>query len=164
MADDYFGDDDSQGEQIDPNSRAFVRKLEADKKAEKERADALQAENDRLRAIERESVLAKAGIDLNTPTGKLFAEAYKGELTAEAIKAKASEYGIVSAQEQQLNNEAATLSQLGNNAGAGGQQEEDFFVELGKTNSTEEVLAMARKLGIPVSGEVPGKIAPLIFN
>src|SRR6266566_2787510 len=55
-------------------------------------ADAAMAERD---AAKRELMLMKAGIDLETPHGRLFAKGYDGDLTLEAVKASATDYGLL---------------------------------------------------------------------
>jgi len=59
-----------------------------------------QAEEGRRAAAEaaqakRELAFLKAGIDLDTPQGRLLAKAYDGDPTAEAVKAYAEEYGVL---------------------------------------------------------------------
>lgn len=49
-----------------------------------------------LNDLRREMAFTKAGIP-DTPTGKLFREAYKGEPTEDAIRKSASEYGVIEA-------------------------------------------------------------------
>jgi hypothetical protein len=46
-------------------------------------------------AAKRELAFLKAGIDLDSPGGKLLAKAYDGAPTVEAIKAAAVEYGVI---------------------------------------------------------------------
>jgi hypothetical protein len=80
---------------------------------------------DRAEAAERELAFLRAGLTpekLATPIGKMFAESYKGELTAEAIKAAAVEVTLLEAEgtnepteaEQQ---EADLRAKLSGNAG-----------------------------------------------
>lgn len=49
-----------------------------------------QAENAEGEAAKRELAFLKAGVDTSNPVGALFAKAYEGDLTAEAIKAEAA--------------------------------------------------------------------------
>jgi hypothetical protein len=62
----------------------------------------LEAENQKYRAEAAEAVAAKrelafikVGIDVDSPTGKLFAKAYDGETSPEAVAAAAAEYGLI---------------------------------------------------------------------
>lgn len=48
-----------------------------------------------LAEMQRELALTKAGVDTSTPTGKMFAKAYDGELDTEAIKTAATEVGAI---------------------------------------------------------------------
>lgn len=48
-----------------------------------------------LAATQRELALVKAGIDTDSPVGKMFAKAYDGELNTDAIKAAALEVGAI---------------------------------------------------------------------
>lgn len=83
---------DDQFEQDDDSGRNPVRdrmkQLEAELAEERgKRADA--------EAAQRKLAFIEAGIDMNAPTGKLFAKAYDGEFTLEAVKAAAAEYGLI---------------------------------------------------------------------
>ena len=48
--------------------------------------DQLATANARLAEVERKAALLEAGVDTKSPLGSLFADAYKGDLTSEAIK------------------------------------------------------------------------------
>lgn len=68
----------------------------------RDRNKQLEAENELYRqkaadgeAAMRELAFMKVGIDTTTPTGKLFAKAYDGDTTVEAIHQAAAEYGLV---------------------------------------------------------------------
>ena len=45
--------------------------------------------------LERENAMLRAGVDLDSKTGQMFAKAYDGELTTEAITAEAAEVGAM---------------------------------------------------------------------
>lgn len=51
----------------------------------------------RAEQSERKLALLDAGLDLKSPMGRLFADAYKGDGTPEDVKAKMAEYGLVEA-------------------------------------------------------------------
>lgn len=68
--------------------RERMRQLEDEVKTL--RTQAQEAEH-----AKKELAFIKVGIDLETPTGKLFAKAYDGDSTPEAISAAAAEYGII---------------------------------------------------------------------
>lgn len=80
-------DSDDQGAKPDP-VRAQLKKVEARNKE-------LEAANAAGQAATRELVFIKAGISTDTALGKLFAKAYEGELTVDAIRAAAIEATIL---------------------------------------------------------------------
>lgn len=83
--DQFEQDDDTTGRNP---LRDRNKQLEAELAEERaKRADAETAQ--------RKLAFIEAGIDINAPTGKLFAKAYDGEFTLEAVKAAASEYGLI---------------------------------------------------------------------
>ncbi len=50
--------------------------------------------NETVPKLQRELVFAKAGIDVDDPRQAIFARGYDGELSKEAIRASATEFGI----------------------------------------------------------------------
>lgn len=46
-------------------------------------------------ALKRQIAFTESGIDLNSPHGKLFAKAYDGAPTADAVRASAIEFGVL---------------------------------------------------------------------
>jgi hypothetical protein len=46
-------------------------------------------------ALQRENAFLRAGVDLDSPLGKMFGKAYDGELTREAIQEAAKEVGAI---------------------------------------------------------------------
>jgi hypothetical protein len=95
MAVDEFGNeiDDETGE-----APQWRKKLEAEARAGRE---ALA----RAETAERELAIRRAGIDLDSPTGKMFVDAYKGAADVEAVKAKAAEYGLTGTPQQSTPNQ-----------------------------------------------------------
>jgi hypothetical protein len=75
----------------DSNAMKAVRQaLRAAKKQTTEMAaqlEALKAQADRAVALERESTFLKAGVPVDDKWGSMFAKAYDGEVTIEAVKA-----------------------------------------------------------------------------
>jgi len=55
---------------------------------------ALERDAKETRAARRELAFVKAGIDTDTPLGQMFFDAYKGDLTSEAIKEAAATIGL----------------------------------------------------------------------
>lgn len=90
---DLINDDfDEEGNPIDPNESNDLRNLRRTAKEAKR----LQRRNEELEAGERELAFYRAGLkadELQTPVGALFAKAYDGELSSEAIKAAWAEVG-----------------------------------------------------------------------
>jgi hypothetical protein len=66
------------------------------RKLEQDAEDGRKASADAA-AARRELAFHKAGVDLDSPQGKLLAKAYEGDPTAEAVKAFAVEHGILAA-------------------------------------------------------------------
>jgi hypothetical protein len=64
------------------------------KQIEKQAKRAKQAE-ERALAAERKLAILASGLDLDNPQHAFFAEHYDGEMTAEAIKARATELGFL---------------------------------------------------------------------
>lgn len=72
-----------------------IRKLRAElKDRDKKLSETTPVAEAGLQA-QRELAFLKAGVDLDSPKGKLFAKAYEGELNAEAVKASAIEYEVI---------------------------------------------------------------------
>lgn len=70
--------------------RAVRQALREAKRREKEldaKLAQVEADAKRAGALERDNALLRAGVPSDTPLGKVFAKAYDGELTLEAIKA-----------------------------------------------------------------------------
>lgn len=84
--DTFNTDDDTDDDESTPAIRQMRERI---KQLEKESKDSS--------TLRKENALLKAGIDTNTPVGKMFAKAYDGELDVEAIKAAAAEVGLVKA-------------------------------------------------------------------
>jgi len=127
-------------------------------------ADAAKAE---AQAAKRELALLKAGIDLESPTGKLFAKAYDGEASVEAIKTAATEYGLIGQESAPAapaqtepsvsNDELAAhqrIAQASAGANSGGQYDPRDAVN--NAESVEEVLAILQKEGVVIDETRPG--------
>lgn len=127
-------------------------------------ADAAKAE---AQAAKRELALLKAGIDLESPTGKLFAKAYDGEASVDAIKAAATEYGLIGTESAPAapaqtepsvsNDELAAhqrIAQASAGANSGGQYDPRDAVN--NADSVEEVLAILQKEGVVIDETRPG--------
>lgn len=82
--------DPSQG---DPPAQTPAELRAAYDRAQEQIA-AQQAQLEAGQAAQRELAMVKAGVDLDSPVGKLFAGAYQGDLEPEKIKAEWSKLGV----------------------------------------------------------------------
>lgn len=114
MADDYDDNDD----QTDLVPRAHIRQLE--EKAKR----AAELEN-RLAEVERQAAFAEAlGTAAGDPKMRYFKDGYKGELTAEAIRAEAVSAGFISTpgsqpEQQQQTEDLSAHARMASNAAGG---------------------------------------------
>jgi phosphomannomutase len=145
-------------------AREHQRKLEKELKQAKQDSKAKDAELSEAKAAQRELALMKAGIDTSSGAGKLFAKAYEGELTQEAITAQAEEYGLIAT--SQTSEVKQELAQLGKVAQASsgsnpGTVPATVFEDIRNATSQAEVLAAYAKHGLSLSTEEPGPIYTL---
>lgn len=126
-------------------------------------ADAAKAE---AQAAKRELALLKAGIDLESPTGKLFAKAYDGEASVDAIKSAATEYGLIGNESAPAastpapsvsNDELAAHQRIAQtSAGANNAGQYDPRDAVANAESAQEVLAILQKEGVVIDDTRPG--------
>ena len=152
------------GSESSKDSRQFVRDLEKQAKAgkiAKREADEARAEADHAK---RELALMKAGIDMNSPTGKLFVKAYDGEISVDAIKAAATEYGLIAtSQTPEIQNDLAGIDRISQaSAGASGSLTTSALDDIRNSKSPEDVLKILQANGISVSNEQPGGWVSLV--
>lgn len=83
---------DDQFEQDDDSGRNPVRDRMKQLETELAEVRAKAAEGE---GAQRKLAFIEAGINVNSPTGKLFAKAYDGDISADAVLAAATEYGLV---------------------------------------------------------------------
>lgn len=159
-------DYDDDGNEIEnENKPNFRRVLEQQAKDEKARADALEAQVKQLTEMQKAQTFKDAGIDITQGVGKLLASTYSGDLTVDAIKGAAIEYGIIEKVDPSVADEANRLANIGRaGSGSTASEEEDIITQIGKMDNLDAVLAKARELGIPISDEKPGVMAPLRFQ
>ena len=124
--------------------RKDIRALERQAKAaDQARADAY--------AAQRELAFLKAGIPDVGPA-KLLVEHYDGELTVEAIRAKAVEYGIIQDQPSVSADELAAVSRMANTASgavpATGQPDIGAELIAAGRKSQAEVMEVVRRYGL----------------
>lgn len=171
MADNDEFDDElegSEGEATQGNSgREYQRRLERERRDLK--ADNTAKDAKILEGLQAQKELAflKAGVDTSKGAGKLLFKSYEGELTDAAIKAVAEEYDLVpTSQKEEVKAEIEQIREVSNaSAGSGTSAAPTVFDEIkaaGKTGNPDAVLALARKLGVPISFEEPGEMVSLV--
>lgn len=152
-------DNINSNDESENDSKNWRRKLEADaKEGKKATREAEEAKREAANA-KRELALMKAGIDLESGTGKLFAKAYDGEATPEAIKAAAAEYGLVpTSQTNEVQNDLQAIDRISQaSAGAVATISATALDEIRKPGtSVEDILKIVSAHGIAISNEQPG--------
>ena len=128
------------------------------RKLEQDAEDGRKA-RDEAAAARKELAFLKAGVDTDSPQGKLLAKAYDGELTADAVKAAAVEFGIIAPDSPAV--PAAELAAHDRIAaaaggGAGASDEDAALAAIQSAETPEQVLEALTKAGIPVDGSRPG--------
>lgn len=83
--DDY--DDDNTDTDEAPRERNWRRKLEDDAKAGREAQSALAEAQAQAAAAQRELVMRRAGVDIDSPLGAMFSKAYDGAPEADSVVA-----------------------------------------------------------------------------
>lgn len=145
------------------DSKNWRRKLEADAKEGKRASREAEIAKQEAAQAKRELALIKAGIDLESGTGKLFAKAYDGEATPEAIKAAAQEFGLVpTSQTTEVQNDLSAIDRISQaSAGATGTVAPSAIDDIRSAKSTEDVLKVLQANGITISNEQPGGWFPI---
>ena len=154
---DFSDEQDAQAEGSDErNDRKWVRDLEKRAKG----ADSAKAEAE---AARRELAMLKAGIDLDTPQGKLFAKAYDGESTLDAVKAAAEEYGVIQAMNAIPAEELDAIDRV-SRAGAvpASTPMDDPFTALNNAETPDQIIELLKKNGITIDNEQPGQWKALV--
>lgn len=173
---DYENDSDQTNNEPDRNSRQFVRKLEEEAKAGKQAAKERDAVKAEAEAARRELAFLKAGIDVDSPTGKLFAKAYDGSADLDSVKAAASEYGLIpTSQEPAIKDDLAALDRVSKaSTGASAPIEPSVFDRIKEAGSKvdangnldprgkDEILRIVQEAGIGISHEQPGEWVSLV--
>jgi hypothetical protein len=132
-------DTDTQDGQQTDDEKPYVRMKREDIQALEQAA---QKAKD-MEGVQRELAMTKAGVDTDTPMGKMFFKAYDGELTKDAIITAAQEVGLldkttqnpdISKDEKDSTSERQTLN---NGATPPGEN---------PTNPKDEAVANAKKV------------------
>jgi nucleotide-binding universal stress UspA family protein len=136
-----FDDERPEPAPLDPNIRRQLREAE---KARKE----LEHLRSELEAQQREVLYAKAGIP-ETGVGALFRRADEGEMTVEAVRRRAEEYGILGSTQSQAASEpadtelAALRRAQGATIGTSGalpDPGQEFLSQLAEASTPDEVM------------------------
>lgn len=137
------------------NQRRMERELK-DSKAALKTANEAKSEGE---AAKKELAFLKAGVDTSKGTGKLLAMSYSGELTMEAIKAQAEEYGLIpTSQTSEVSQEIAAIDRVSAaSVGSTGFVPPSGESEMRAAKTPDEVIRLAQKFGIPISNEQPGQ-------
>lgn len=149
------------------DSRKFVRKLEQEaKEGKRAKAEADEAKAELAKA-KRDLALMQAGIDVNSPTGKLFVKGYDGEVSVEAIKAAASEYGLLpTSQAPDVKQELDGMDRIANastsSAPTSNPTALDELRKAGESGNPDDILKVLRANGVSISQEQPGGFFPLV--
>ena len=110
--------------------------------------------NARANAAERKALFFEAGLDPTDPRAKYFVKGYDGEMTVDEIKAEASEAGLIGdfkPADTIPAEEKAALSRVDETAKSAESADEDFASKIALAASEEEVLAILRESGSPLS-------------
>lgn len=165
MTTQYEDDFDLDQEEIEQPQQQQEPQWRKNLERKAKEADAAKAE---AQAAKRELALLKAGIDLESPTGKLFAKAYDGEASVDAIKAAATEYGLIGTESAPAaapaqaapsvsNDELAAHQRIAQtSAGANNAGQYDPRDAVNSAESVEEVLAILQKEGVVIDETRPG--------
>lgn len=152
-----FVTEETEETQESGKDRKWIRDLE--KRAKQ--ADQIKAEAE---SAKRELAFLKAGIDLNTPQGKLFAKAYDGEFTADAVKSAAEEYGVLEAAKPAIPTEELDsfdrISRAGSVPSAVGM--DDPLSKINQAESPAEIIEILKSQGIVIDSEQPGQWRSLV--
>ena len=156
-AEDFSDEQEAQAEGSEErNDRKWVRDLEKRAKG----ADTAKAEAE---AARRELAMLKAGIDLDTPQGKLFAKAYDGESTLDAVKKAAEEYGVIQAMNAIPAEELDAIDRV-SRAGAvpSSTPMDDPLAALNNAETPDEIIQLLKKSGVTIDNEQPGQWKSLV--
>jgi len=145
-------------------AREQQRKMEKELKASKAELKAAQDAKSEGELAKRELNFIKAGIDTDSPQGKLLLKAYDGENSLDAIKAAGEEYGLIAtSQTTAVASELSAIEQVSRASnGASASIPTSVFDEMKSATSEAEVLALYAKHGIPLDDQTPGAIYRLV--
>jgi hypothetical protein len=124
--------DDQFTDLTDPNEPTWRQQLRAEAKAGREAVARAEAAEAAAKAATRELAMRRAGVDMDSPLGSMFAKAYDGTDDVDTIKNSWGEVAGI-APPQQQSADAAALARISQAAGGGtpsGGAPVDFEAEL----------------------------------
>lgn len=152
-----FLTEETEESQESGKDRKWIRDLE--KRAKQ--ADQIRAEAE---SAKRELSFLKAGINLDSPQGKLFAKAYDGEFSVEAVRAAAEEYGVIESSKPEIPQEELDsldrISRAGSVPSTIGMN--DPLSRINQAESPAEIIEILKEQGIVIDNEQPGQWKSLV--
>lgn len=114
--------------------------LRAHEKAQAQRIKELEAKLSGNEDAMRKLAFLENGVDVTSPVGKMFAQAYNGPITTEAILAAATELNLVTPKENPLAAEIAGMDRMAgaSKAGATGVVQADFNTRISNAKNRQE--------------------------
>lgn len=153
--DDLNDEQDVQDEPTGTQDSGFRKRLEREAQRAKEAAAEALAE---ANAAKREAAFLKAGVNPDSPLGKMFTKSYDGDLSVDAIKTAASEVGLIATSESPAVKESMTAAEQVASAsqGASTSATPDPLTEFSKLRepgnwNKDAVVELARSLGSNIS-------------
>lgn len=112
--------DDNEDFDSQPRENHNLKRLREKAKGYDEAVKAKSLIEQERDQAKRELAFVRAGIDLDSPSGKLAAKAYDGEPSLDAVKQFAVEYGLIQPDEEEMDQQAALQRLSGATRGAQG--------------------------------------------
>jgi hypothetical protein len=154
---DFLTEENEESQESGQKDRKWIRDLE-------KRAKSAESAKAEAEAAKKELSFMKAGINLDSPQGKLFAKAYDGEYSVEAVKAAAEEYGVIEASKPQIPNEELEsldrISRAGSIPSSVGL--DDPFAKINQADSPQEIIEILKSQGVIIDSEQPGQWKSLV--
>lgn len=154
---DFLTEENEESQESGQKDRKWIRDLE-------KRAKSAESAKAEAEAAKKELSFMKAGINLDSPQGKLFAKAYDGEYSVEAVKAAAEEYGVIEASKPQIPNEELEsldrISRAGSIPSSVGL--DDPFSKINQAESPQEIIEILKSQGVVIDSEQPGQWKSLV--
>lgn len=150
---DDVDDEDDQDQEADPQPNE-VRLSLKDLRALRKKARQYDEVAAKTAKLERDMAFAKAKLDLDDPRMGYFIKAYDGELTSEAIRAKAEEVGFIQVQQQEAPPSSEVQAHqrfVQASQGAGDVMNVKLEDAIAQARTAEEVLDLMERAGFPTT-------------